>query len=281
MGERAFSFTPRSAASTDAAPRASGSSWSQARWTWKRAACRDTVLSDGAKLLAVTLCDTFAHHETGFCNPRIDTIAEALGKSDRAVQRALAELRAAGWIDIRHGRGRGKTSQILFLSGGDPAAFASPEKVTPMAAREAERAPEKVTNAVQTAPEKVTAASPFAEEKVTDMARKGDATVTPYIEPKNNQKTRAQAERKSERPVPHLCHVAHFGTDAIADWDRWLASHRLPTLEALGILSSDDRGRGYDVPFRRPPSAEDALTTRLALRWADWAVQEAEVRHDR
>jgi hypothetical protein len=247
----------------------SGREWGRLRWTWKRAACRDPELSDGAKLLAVTLCDTFAHHETGFCNPRVETIAEALGKSDRAIQRALAELRSGGWIAVRH-LGRGKTSQIAFLNGGHPEAFAAPEKVTPMASRPNERAPEKVTEA-----------SPFAEKKVTAMARKGDAGVTPYTEPKNNQKERASGEQVQERPAAHL-HVAVLpGSEEAANWDAWLVQLGRPSLAELRCLVEGPQGRGHDVPWKRPPAEHDLTGTLIALRIVDWQAARKAVHHDR
>lgn len=247
----------------------SGREWGRLRWTWKRAACRDPELSDGAKLLAVTLCDTFAHHETGFCNPRVETIAEALGKSDRAIQRALAELREARWIDVRHGRGRGKTSQIVFLNGGDPETFATPEKVTPMASRPTERTPEKVTEA-----------SPLSEKKVTAMARKGDGSVTPYTEPKNNQKGRASCERVRERPAPHLHFAVLPGSQEAGEWDAWLAQHQRRSLSDLRCLIEGPQGRGHDVPWKRPPPDHDATGTRIALSIFDWQADRLAVRHD-
>ena len=120
---------------------------------------RDASISDGAKLLATCFCDTFAHHKTGFCNPTVATLGEALGKSDRAIQRALVELGKAGWIEVEHARGRGKTSHILFLTGDDPAAFGAAEKVTRLSASQPERVPD---------------VSPFTPERVTLAVEKGD-----------------------------------------------------------------------------------------------------------
>ena len=97
--------------------------WQRERWTWKALLLRDKALTDGAKLLAVVLCDTFANHATGFCNPSVGTLAEALGKKDRAIQRALSELRDSHWLAVKEARGRGHTSKFLFLIGPDPAAF--------------------------------------------------------------------------------------------------------------------------------------------------------------
>lgn len=262
------------------------SDWKNARWSWKDAVCRAADLTDGAKLLAVRIVDSFAHHETAFCNPSIETMAEALGKSGRSVQRALVELQAAGWIRVEYAKGRGRTSKIAFLTGPCAAAFDAPEKVTRLAARHAdqpetyaESQPERVTADAEIGQEKVTAASPFPKEKVTNLARKGDSRVTPILKPKNNQNSR-EAD-PAECPVALRAVIkADDQEGRIEDWDAWLSKRGLRTLRELRCFSSNGASAGFGVPFPRPPSAEDALETRIAMKWADWATERMEARHD-
>ena len=73
--------------------------------------------SDGTKLLAVCLCDTFVGKSTGRCWPNNKTIAKAMGKSKRSVQRNLAVLHGGGWITYVTVRGRRRTIQISFPGG--------------------------------------------------------------------------------------------------------------------------------------------------------------------
>lgn len=78
---------------------------------------KDHRLSDGAKLVAVVLCDTFANSKTALCYPGVKTLAETLGKSERSIRRALAELREAGWIVTEAGRRPHDRQGFIFTKG--------------------------------------------------------------------------------------------------------------------------------------------------------------------
>lgn len=229
--------------------------WGNSRWAWKKAVRSDSRLSDAAKVLAAALCDDFAHHETGFCNPHVGTLATALAKSDRAIQRALAELRKVGWIDTLQHPGRGKTSQILFLKGDGAVAFCPPEKVTHL--------------------------SSYRAERVTPVAVKGDRSVappcTPYKDkPKLNQKAGATA-----RPAPNCVKVIVPDSAEEGLWNDWLERHRLPSLALMGVRSSNSAGRGWDAPFPVPPNDDDALEYRITMKWANWAASRMVERQER
>ena len=216
--------------------------WSQNRWTWKRCVRRDPRLSTTAKLVAVSLCDDFAHHETAYCNPGVETIAEALCLCDRSILRAIAQLRDAGWISVMERRGRGRRSEYSFNKGDGTVAFSDVKKVTSL--------------------------SNCSDEKVTVLTGKGDKSVTPYKdEPTNNQKAR----EGGDRPSPQCRVCVHPHSDQELEWDGWLSHHGFPRLSALGIRSSDERGAGWDAPFRFPPGDPESIEGRIALKWADWA----------
>ncbi len=269
-------------------PRTVVSGWKNSRWAWKDAVCRAADLTDGAKLLAVRIVDSFAHHETAFCNPSIETMAEALGKSGRSIQRALVELQAAGWIRVDHAKGRGRTSKISFLTGPCATAFDGPEKVTRLAARHAdqqetqtENLPERETDGEETRQEKVTAASPFPSEKVTTLAKKGDSRVTPILKPKNNQNSRAVATEALSRPAPHLRKFVAVGSDFAAEWDKYHDAKGFQPLAVIGLRVMNEGVACYDLPFNRPPKADAPdLDRSIALKFAAWATAEAEARHD-
>lgn len=234
--------------------------WNRERWHWKRAVRKDTRLSDAAKLLAVALCDDFAHHETAFCNPEVGTIAEALGKSDRSVQRAIQELRKAEWIVVQYARGRGRSSQISFKKGDGTVEFEASKKVTSMASNDL--------------------------EKVTTVAQKGDNRVTPYNEPKtiqregrvSNEEPLAVSRFKNHRflgsfkdgpsPVPKSNH------GALNKWAEWLECENLPTLCSLPLsqLHGKKSEVFFHLPSRNPPTTPaataEALTYFRALM--DW-----------
>jgi hypothetical protein len=234
-------------------------------------------------VLASVLARRFADHITGQCFPGNTVLMKAIGgKSEDTVQRGFKALAARGWLRRTEGRGRGNMSSVIFLMPGKVVYLPARAAVSASATAE-ERPAQRETAALP--PE-----NPLAEkaadmrfqtrEKAADMREKHRRYAVSRMEPNTNQKKHADAEARRERPCPQLRAVAHHGSDRVTDWDGWLVKRGYPTLEAMGILSSDQRGRGYDVLWCRPPSAENALTTLLAYRWADWAVQEAEVRHD-
>lgn len=222
--------------------------------------------------MASVLARRFADHITGQCFPGNAVLMTAIGgKSEDTVQRGFKALAARGWLRRTEGRGRGNMSSVIFLM---------PATVARQSARPAGR--ETAALPPENPPAEKAADMRFqTREKAADMREKPRRNAASRIEPNTNQKKHAEADERRERPCPHLRAVAHHGTDAVADWDSWLVKRGFPTLEAMGILSSDQRGPGYDVLWCRPPSAEDALTTGFARRWAEWAMQEAEVRHDR
>lgn len=221
----------------------------------------------------------FADHITGQCFPGNAVLMKAIGgKSEDTVQRAFKALAVNGWLKRTEGRGRGNLSSVIFLM---PATIIRhPAQVAATDARAATR--ETAASEAENSPAEKIADMRFQpKEKAADMREKHRRNAASRIEPNTFQKAQAETDAQWERPAPHLRAVAHHHSDAVNDWDSWLGKRGFPTLERMGILSSDQNGPGYDVPFRRPPSAEDALTTRIALHWATWAAQESEARHDR
>ena len=61
--------------------------------------------------------------ETGECWPRVSTLAEVIGCSERTAKRALRKLEAEGWIirQRRYRKGGGQRSSLyrLNMSKGD------------------------------------------------------------------------------------------------------------------------------------------------------------------
>jgi len=173
--------------------------WSDTRWAWKRGVRQDASLSDAAKVLAAALCDDWANHESGFCNPSVATLAKSLGKAERSIQRAIAALKAAGWLDTvvrgrgdRGGNGKGdQGSEFVFL-------MAQPQ------------APETVSEAAGNDAEKVTPLAPFRDkgdtQRVTLVTVKGDNRVVPPCTPYKDKPTLNQGARAGEggsRPTIH------------------------------------------------------------------------------
>ncbi len=243
-----------------------GGRWKLARWEWKNAVCEDRNLSDAAKLLACRLCDRFAHHETAFCNPTVQTLADALGKSVRSVQTALAELRGAQWIVIQYAKGRGKSSEISFLSGHGKAALIVSEKVKSL--------PTVGTEGVQkSAPLTMT----DDRRRVQTSVKKGASGGTPFFKKeKDNQTTRKSGGDEPPEPPAY--------TGILFKIDR--GSHNEASLngyltDGWGVdLTQLDRrhGDGWAVPCKVPPRDDDRTERVIFGRWVKRAIFEMEER---
>lgn len=77
----------------------------------------DDKMSVTAKLVGIRLA-LFHHEESGRCNPRQGVIAKAVGLELRTVNRALAQLKDAGWIGISE-KSRGASHYTLNISETD------------------------------------------------------------------------------------------------------------------------------------------------------------------
>lgn len=234
--------------------------WNRQRWAWKRAVKRDARLSKTAKLVAITLCDDFAHHETARCNPFVATLGEATGDPERTVRRALAEIEAAGWIARHKGRGRGRPSEITFTADRTAGAII-PDNVEELAAY-------RPTDTENPHSERV---PPVAGQDTRrrnsdrpDAARKPVTSGRSHIEPKRTKDAGAR-EAGPRRPVP-WSRVVPFGSDGEREWQAWLVEKGLPPLAEIGRAMPE----GWDMSRAWPPSAGDEAGTADALRFVSW-----------
>lgn len=53
--------------------------------------------------------------KTAQCNPRRDTLAEEIGLSERQIGRAVAALKAEGWLDTKHGGSKDAVNYTLYI----------------------------------------------------------------------------------------------------------------------------------------------------------------------
>jgi hypothetical protein len=212
------------------------SDWNRNRWAWKKSTALDHRLSLAAKHLATILVDFFANSQTGRCDPGLRTLCEVMDRAERPVQRALAELRACGWIVTHEGGGRGKRLSVIFTTGDGEAPFLGDEKVTDLATRRAERAP------------KTTRETPSFS---TRNPVKND---TPYKDEPKKEPNPPSPQGRCERRRP----PAGTGLSAVADRarGRWAAPPPDPT-EAQ-VASGAHAGETGLAETARPPSTTSA-----------------------
>lgn len=237
--------------------------WNRSRWAWKRAVKRDSRLSKTAKLVGITLCDDFAHHDTAYCCPFMETLGEATGDPERTLRRALADLEACGWIVRLKGRGRGRASRIVFCADAEAGAVI-PENVTEMAAYRQLDDPE---NAQETRPRVAPISKSRRRSYRPKPAERAASSGRSHIEPKKTKGAGARGGGSPVRPVPWSRPVAP-GSEAEREWEAWLAAKRMPGLQAVGRMVPG----GWDMPSAWPPRSDDDERTRQAERFVAWLV---------
>ena len=225
------------------------------RWGWLKAVSKDGDLQPMARVLASVLVTQFSNTDTARCDPSTSTLARCLDTSPDTIKRALKALEAAGWLVRTEGRGRGNHSQIVFLSPGN---------VVPMTPK---TPPSTATKGGKSAPLN-------KAEKGAILHGKGGKYAPSYNKDKPNMNQRAQPTDKyrHERPMPQLSKVAVNGSEAVTQWNAWLASKGLPSLEQLDRKTSNAQGRGWDVTHSYPPTTADE--TRYALTVFNWMADQ-------
>lgn len=236
--------------------------WSDTRWAWKRGVRQDASLPDAAKVLAAALCDDWANHESGFCNPSVATLAKSLGKAERSIQRAIAALKAAGWLDTvvrgrgdRGGNGKGdQGSEFVFL-------MAQP------------KGPETVSEAAGNDAEKVTQLAPFMEkgdtQRVTLVTVKGDKRVIPPCTPYKDKPTLNQGARGHVAPPCKSMHPISINSAGAESWDAWLQRRGHPPIEALAECGNYAGEPVWLLPIRSPPMTGNRIEEAIVQRWIE------------
>ena len=229
------------------------SGWKQERWRWIGAVLASVAVSDRAKLVAVSMAQGFANHETAECRPGVAALCRAVALDKRAVQRALADLREAGFVQPLGGEGPGKLAGYRFCWPGERVTPATPERVTP--------------------------ATP---ERVTDLTPTGDKSSAPPIppykdEPKLNHTGTPQkpasisAQIRGPQQPRVLTHIIAPGSTREALWDEWLARHGYAPLSEIGFKAQG----GWRMPVSVAPRETDEIPFGIAVAWAEWLRSKA------
>ena len=232
--------------------------WAKERWAWIGAVMADGELTPLARLVACSLAQGFANHETAECRPGLAALMKAVAASRATVLRALNDLQLRGWIERRGGNAPGKLAAYVFRNPAEPreqVANLRPEQVSGMT-------PEQVSPVTPTGliPEK--------------------SPCTPYKDkPHMNHKGLLRAASRNivpggARPTP-LSQLVQIGTDAEAAWDEWLEARRFPPLAKVGQRIGAGMVQGWDMPWRYPPGPGDETATRVAVRFAEWLRNKA------
>jgi hypothetical protein len=218
--------------------------WAKERWVWIGAVMADGSLTMAARLVAVSLAQGFANHETAECRPGLAALMRAVSASRATVVRAMSDLHAKGWIERRGGNAPGKLATYAFRNPSHPREQCS--SVTP----------EQCSSVVPTVlnPEK--------------------SPCTPYKDkPHMNQKAHPNP-RAALRPQPMppcMTTIVEPGSLAAERWNEWLAAEGFPPLERIGHKVEG----GWRMPVTVAPTKGEAIPHGIARRWAGWLRSKA------
>lgn len=233
--------------------------WAKDRWAWIGAVMAASDLNPTAKLVAVSLAQGFANHDTAECRPGLPALMRSIAASRRAVLRALADLRAAGWVDERGGNAPGRAAGYVFR-WPEQVPNMTPEQVPDMTPENAQQVPD------------------MTPEQVPDLARTGARFGTPprppYMEqPQMNHKTPPATvvhPRAALRPPKRpniVTKIVAPGSAAHEAWDSWLVARGFAVLDQIGQAVE---GGGWIMPTTTAPGEGDQIAYRIALGWAGW-----------
>lgn len=86
--------------------------FSEVKIQWISLLSRDSDLTETARLVGIYIVSTHHNNRLGRAWPSYKTIATAIGRTTKTVQRAVDDLRARGWFDVVPGIGR-KSSHYI------------------------------------------------------------------------------------------------------------------------------------------------------------------------
>lgn len=208
---------------------------------WLEQLSCDAVLSDSAKCVALHIITRYVNGHTEEAWPSYQTIADAIGKSVKTIQRAIHDLELGGWFDVVRGNGSRVSTRYR------------PSEASIILACEAR---EKTDKIVTLHPQKGGQNCPQRQSK---MSSKGGQKCHPNLENLKNKKingregTAPPVERR--RAIPALF-VAEHETEKLDRWREWFLEMELPALEQ--VAKGEQRGgkAGFIFPCYYPPSSD-------------------------
>ncbi|MBW8320971.1 MAG: helix-turn-helix domain-containing protein [Arenimonas sp.] len=209
---------------------------------WLQLLSCDRNLSDSARSVALYIVTTHLNGHTQKAWPSYQTIADATGKSVKTIQRAIRELEAKEWFDVRRGNGIGHNTEYR------------PSALSILRASEAR---EKTDRIVTLRPNEDGQIRP---RRRSDMSDKGGQMCPPNPEKEKIYKPNAREACLVSADVQHAVpaiFVADTKTAQVLQWQNWLGSHDLGTLDALSLRTMINGKRGYRLPGHWPPAETD------------------------
>lgn len=205
---------------------------------WLQQLSCDAGLSDNAKCVALYIITTHLNGHTEKAWPSFKTIADATGKSVKTIQRAIRELEATDWFDVRRGNGVGHNTEYR------------PSASSILRASESR---EKTDKIVRLYPKE---GGQICPERQSDMSLEGGQKrpLNPEKEIYKKPNARETGQPSGRHQSMPLVFLVAGQTPQVDRWLAWLAKHRMPPLAAFGIEAKKSGRGGYHLPSYWPPS---------------------------
>ena len=209
---------------------------------WLQLLSCDRNLSDSARSVALYIVTTHLNGHTQKAWPSYQTIAVATGKSVKTIQRTIRELEDQEWFEVRRGNGVGHNTEYR------------PSAASILRASDSR---EKTDKIVTLYPDTGGQIRPARRSAVTS---EGGQICPPNPEKEKIYKPNAREACLVAADVQHAIpaiFVADTKNAQVLQWQRWLGSHVLGTLDALSLRTMINGKRGYRLPGHWPPAETD------------------------
>ncbi|MEM8649629.1 MAG: helix-turn-helix domain-containing protein [Pseudomonadota bacterium] len=209
---------------------------------WLQLLSCDPKLSDTARSVALYIVTTHINGHTEKAWPSYSTIANAMGKSVKTIQRAVSNLELAGWFKVVRGNGVGQSTQY------------TPTESSIIAATEAR---EKTDKVVHLNPIKGGQNCP---ERQTIVSTQGRQNCPPNPENIKNKKPNARESARPPgegRPAISALFIAEHEFHKLEHWRSWFQEMGLLSLEKLAPRDIRNGRMGFSLPSYFPPGRED------------------------
>lgn len=211
---------------------------------WLQLLSCDAKLSDTARSVALYIVTTHINGHTEKAWPSYQTIANAMGKSVKTIQRAIHDLELGGWFDVVRGNGVGRSTRY------------APTEASIIVAIEAR---EKTDKIVTLRPDN---GGQICPERQSDLSRKGRQKCPPNLENLKNKKSNVRENAcppiEGRRAIPALF-VAEHENHKLDRWRRWFEEMGLLSLDELAPKERRNGRNGFFLPSYYPPISEDDI----------------------
>ena len=209
---------------------------------WLEQLSCDAALSDSAKCVALHIITRYVNGHTEEAWPSYQTIANAIGKSVKTIQRAIHDLELGGWFDVVRGNGSRVSTRYR------------PSEASIILACEAR---EKTDKIVTLHPQKGGQNCPQSRSK---MSSKGGQNCHPNLENLKNKKINGREDApplvERRRAIPALF-VPKRESDKLDRWQEWFSNNHLIDLEKVAQKETRNGTEGFILPSYYPPAPED------------------------